>query len=152
MWARNYKLLLQLTLIMRHICTFCQQRKFVCVIFINNWTCFWNKYCDLSFLAICWSLLPLLTCVILISKSKNWAENEPTKQKKMWLIVILKDFIKQPVIKQSPTVLQLLLSHWLLHSCFFLSLSKRLQILKNWQDFIGKLSLYIKMEKIWKYW
>ena len=45
-----------------------------------------------------------ISCVILISKSKNWAANELSKKKK-WLIIILKGFIKQPVIKQSPNFL-----------------------------------------------
>ena len=58
------------------------------------------------------------------------------------MIIILKDFKKQPVIKQSPNFL-----NWLLYECFFLfsyqSVSKFLKI-----DEI----LSIKIEQIWKYW
>ena len=45
-----------------------------------------------------------ISCVTLISKSKNWAANELAKLKK-WLIIILKDFIKQSAIKQTQTLL-----------------------------------------------
>ena len=71
---------------------------------------------------------------------------------KKWLIIILKDFIKQPVIKQSPIFLSF---SFLIDCCisiFSLFLSKHLKILKNWSDFIGKIPLYIRMEKIWKCW
>ena len=54
------------------------------------------------------------------------------QNRKMWLIIMLKDFIKQPVIKQSQTFLSF---SFLIDCCvsvFFLSLSKRLQILKTW--------------------
>ena len=62
---------------------------------------------------------------------------------KKWFIIILKGFMKQPVIKQGSAFLSL--SHWLLHKCFFsLSLSKYSLIFKNWENFIGKLSLYKK--------
>ena len=51
---------------------------------------------------------------------------------KKLLIIILKDFMKQPVIKQSPNFLSFsFLIDWCI-SVFSLSLSKRLQILKNW--------------------
>ena len=73
------------------------------------------------------------------------------------LIIILKDFIKQPAIKQSQPFLSFSLLIDCCVSVFSLFLSKHLQVLKNWfsnfeKDFIGKLSLYIKLEKIWKYW
>ena len=38
-------------------------------------------------------------CVILITKSENCAANDLAKKK---MIIIIKDFIKQPVIKQIP--------------------------------------------------
>ena len=80
-----------------------------------------------------------ISCVILISKSKNWVANELTKKKKR-LIIILKEFLKQPVIKQSSTFIcfSFLIDYCI--SMFSLSLSKRLEILKNirfhWQAFI----------------
>ena len=50
---------------------------------LNDWNYFWNKYCNLPFLAICLSpTSPFdISCVILKSKSKNWAVNELAKQK-----------------------------------------------------------------------
>ena len=57
---------------------------------------------------------------------------------KKWLIIILKDFIRQPVIKQSPTFF---FSHWLLHKCFFSFVIKAFSnfeklIRFHWQAFI----------------
>ena len=63
----------------------------------------------MPFLAICRSQPSLfeISCVILISKSKNLAANEKIKQKNDRIKIILKqkDFIKQPVITQGPTFL-----------------------------------------------
>ena len=66
-----------------HICTFSQQKKiFVLCSLLNDWNHFWDKYCNLPFLAICRSLPPFnISCVILISKSKNWTANELAEQK-----------------------------------------------------------------------
>ena len=33
---------------------------------LNDWNCFWNKYCNLPFLVICFSLIPLLIFLALI--------------------------------------------------------------------------------------
>ena len=51
---------------------------------------------------------------------------------KKWLTIILMNFLKQPVIKQSPTFLSFSFLTDRCISVFSLSLSKRLQILKNW--------------------
>ena len=63
----------------------------------------------MPFLAICRSQPSLfeISCVILISKSKNLAANEKIKQKNDRIKIILKqkDFIKQPVVTQGPTFL-----------------------------------------------
>ena len=52
---------------------------------LNDWNYFWKKHCNLTFLAICRSLLPLL--IFLSSswyqKAKNYATKELAKQKKM---------------------------------------------------------------------
>ena len=71
---------------------------------LNDWNYFWNKYYNLPFLAICHSLLTLL-----IFLASSWYQKAKIglrvslRNKKM--ITILKDFIKQSVIKQSPTFL-----------------------------------------------
>ena len=121
---------------------------FVLCSLLNDRNYFWNKYCNLPFLAICRSLLPLL-----IFLASSWYQKAklglPMSLRNKKMIIILKDFIKQPVIKPSPTFsFSFLIDCYI--SVFSLSLSKRLQILKNWSDFIAKLLMYIKMEKILK--
>ena len=60
--------------------------------------------------------------------------------KKNWLIVILKDFIKQPVIKQSPTFLSFFLIHCYINGFFsflikpFPNFEKLIRF--HWQAFI----------------
>ena len=90
---------------------------------LNNWNYFWNKYFSLLFPAICRSQLPLL--VFLASswyQKANYGYEWACKIKK-WLIIILKGFIKQSVIKQSLTFLSFC-SHWLLHKSLLSSLIK----------------------------
>ena len=79
-----------------------KENLFVLCLLLNDWNYFLNKYCNLPFLAKCHFLLPLL--IFLASPWYQKAKIELAKLKK-WLIVILKDFIKQPVIKQTPTLL-----------------------------------------------
>ena len=95
-------------------------------------------------LAICCYQFPLLITVI--SKSENSAANKFEKWKK-WLIIILKGFIKLPVIKQSATFLSFCFLIDYCMSVFFLFLYQRVSRL--WK--IDKI-FSIKMEKIWKYW
>ena len=65
-----------------------------------------NKYCNLLSVAICHSQFPLL---MLLRHSDNKKQKLRCKWaweiKKKWLIIILKDFIKQPTIKQSLAIL-----------------------------------------------
>ena len=110
----------------------------------NDWNYSWNKHCNLPFWAICRSLLHLL-----IFLASSWYQKakiglQMIFQSKKWLIIILQDFIKQPVIKQSPTFPSFSFLFDCCISVFSLSLSKHFQI------FIGKLSLCIRMEKLWK--
>ena len=61
-----------------------------------------------------------ISCVILISKSKNWAANELARQKmiyKKWLY-------KTTCYRTKSNFSQLFFSHWLLHKCFFSLLIK----------------------------
>ena len=109
----------------------------------NDWNYFWNKYCNLPFLAICRSLLPLL-----IFLASSWYQKAKiglrmSLQNKKMINYHIKNFIKQPVIKQGPTFLSLSFLIDCCESVFSLPLSKRLLILKNWQDFTSKLSLKI---------
>ena len=127
--------------------------KKICLCYIHYETIeiiFEKKYCNFPFLVIC--RFPFF-----IFLASSWYQKAKIGlqiglQNKKRLIFILKDFIKQPVIKQSPTFLRFFFHIDYCISLFFLSLSKRLQILRYWYDFIDKLSLYINMEKTWKYW
>ena len=84
----NYNFLLWLTLIKRHICTFCQERKFICVMLITKRLKSFLKWI-LQFAIP--SYLPFLifpfgiSCLILITKSKNWAANKLAKYKN-WIL------------------------------------------------------------------
>ena len=101
---------------------------FVLCLLLNDWNYFWNKYCNLPFLAICRSQLPLL--ISGIKKQKlgcKWA-----CEIKKWLIIILKGFIKQPVIKHSPTFL----SFSFLIDCYISVFSFSLSMLANFEKFI----------------
>ena len=100
-----------------------KENLFVLCSLLNDWNYFWNKYCNLPFLAICFSLLPFS-----IFLASSWYQKAKTGlrislRNKKWLIIILKDFIKQPVIKQRPTFLSFLLTDCCI-SVFSLSLSK----------------------------
>ena len=101
----------------------------------NDWNYFWNKYCNLTFLAICCSqfLLSIFFALSWYQKAKItlWTSFRNKKKnceqkgllKKTWLIIILKGFIKQPLIKQSPTFLSFF-SQWLLYECYLHFLMK----------------------------
>ena len=112
---------------------------------LNSWNNFWNTYCNLPFLAIYRSLLHLLIFLVSPWYQKAKIELRMSLRHKKWLITILKDFIKQPVIKQSPTVLCF---SFLIDCCISAFFSFLIQA--SFQDFIGKLLLHIKIEKIWK--
>ena len=107
---------------------------------------FWNKYCNLPFLAIYRSQFPLLIFLASSwSKSENCTVNELLIKKILWtkrlikekIIIILKGFIKQPLTKQSPTFLSFFFSHWLLYDCFFFFSYK--SVYKFWK--IDKISM-----------
>ena len=86
-------------------------------------------------IVICYSWLFPVPYFLLIFLASFWKAKTGLRmslRKEKWLIIILKDLIKQPVIKQIPTFLSF---SFLIDCCisvFSLSLSKRLQILKNW--------------------
>ena len=91
----------------RHICTFVSKENlFVLRSLLKDWNYFWNKYCNLLFLAICRSQFPLLiflasswhqkTKIALWTSLRNKKKSCEQKGllKKKWLIPIFKDFIK----------------------------------------------------------
>ena len=102
----------------------------------------------MSFLAICRTLPLLIFLAPDIKKQKldcEWAS-----ETKKWLIIILKNFIKQPLIKQYQ-LFSVFFSHRLLHKCFFSFLIKALanfekMIRFHWQAFIVYINrVYLKM-------
>ena len=84
---------------------------------LNNWNYFWNRCCNLPFPSSPFDI----SCVILISKSKNWAANDLVKQKNGYHI---KEFYKTTFYKTKCNFSQLFFSHWLLHKHFFSFLVK----------------------------
>ena len=94
----------------------------------------------MPFLAICRSLPPFnISCVILISKSKNWTANELAEQK--MINYHIRGTYKTAYYKTKPNFSQFFLYHWLLHRCFFSILITALAnfeklIRFHWQSFI----------------
>ena len=80
-----------------------------------------------------------ISCVILISKSKNWTVNELAKQK--IINYHIKGLHKTTCYKAKSNFPQSFFSHWLLHKCFFSFLIKAFAnfeelIRFHWQAFI----------------
>ena len=117
-----------------------KENLFVLCSLLNDWNYLWTKYCKLPFLAICRSQFPLfdIYCTILIAKSENCAANELEKKKSL---IILKGFIKQPVIKQSPFFLSF---SFLIYPCMSVFFSF---LIKSFVNF-GKL---IRFHRIWQW-
>ena len=113
-----------------------KENLFVLYSLLNDWNYFWNKYCNLPFLAICRSLLPLL-----IFLASSWYQKAKIglrmslRNKKM-INFILKDIIKQAVIKQSPTFLSF---YFLIDCCVIVFLFPYQSVCKFWK--IDKISL-----------
>ena len=106
---------------------------------LNYWNYFWNKYCNLPFLAYCRSLLP-----VLIFLASSWYQKAKIG---LWMSLQNKKIVNY-YIKGLPTFLSF---SFLIDCCISvlpLSLSKRLQIFGNWWDLIGKLSLYNNGENL----
>ena len=114
---------------------------------LSDWTYFWNKCSNLSFLAICRSQFPFL-----IFRASSWLQKAKIalrmnlRNKKNMINHHFKKLYKTICYKAKYKFSQFFFSHWLLYECFFSF------FIKDWKYFIGKLSLYIKMEKTWKYW
>ena len=108
---------------------------------LNDWNCFWNKYHNMPFLAICRSVL-----YHLIFLPSSWHREakiglQMSRRYKRWLIIILNDFIKQPTAKQSPIFLSFSFLIACCISVFFSFLIKAFAnfeklIIFHWQAFI----------------
>ena len=93
---------------------------------LNDWNCFWNKYCDLPFLAICYFLLPLLIFLASSSYQKAKIGLRMSWQNKKMINYLIKELDQATCYKTKPKFSRFFFSHWLLRKCFFsLSLSKR---------------------------
>ena len=121
-----------------------KKKLFVLCSLLNDWNYFWNTYCNLPFLAICRSLLPLL--IFLASswyqKAKIGLRMSLQNKKMINYHIKIKYFIKQPVMKQSPTFLSF---SFLIDCCisvFFCFRIKAFAYFENlirfhWQAFIS---------------
>ena len=93
---------------------------------LNDWNYFWNKYCNLPFLAICRSLLPLL-----IFLASSWYQKAKiglrmSLQNKKMINYHIKGLYKTTCYKTKSNFSQFFFSHWLLYKCFFSFLIKGL--------------------------
>ena len=91
---------------------------------LNDWNYFWNKYCNLPFLAICRSLLPLL-----IFLASSWYQKAKiglrmSLQNKKMINYHIKGLYKTTCYKTKSNFSQFFFSHWLLLNCFFSFLIK----------------------------
>ena len=104
----------------------------LCVL-LNDWNYFWNKY-------LLFPTSPFdISCIILISKCKNWAANELTKQK--MINYQINRLYKTTCCKTKSNFSQFFFSHWLPHKCFFSFLIKACVNFEklvrfHWQAFI----------------
>ena len=85
---------------------------------LNNLNYFWNKYCTLSLLAICRSLLSLF-----IFFASSWYQKAKLglrmslRNKKM-INYLIKGLYKTTCYKTKSNFSRFFFSHWLLHKCF----------------------------------
>ena len=134
---------------------------------VKDWNYFWNEHCNLLFLAIYCSQFSLF-----IFLASSWHQKT-----KIGLLASFQNkkilWTKRPMeekminchfqglhkitcqIKQIPTFLSF---SFLIDCCMTVFLFSYKSVCKSWKTdkissaSFGKLSLYIKMEKIWKYW
>ena len=110
---------------------------------LNDWNDIWNKSCNLPSLAICCFQLPLLIFLRHPDIKKQKLGCEWACEIKVF-IIILKAFIKQPVIKQKSNFTQFFFSHWLLRKGFFFFLIKALANLAKLIRFHGQAFIAYK--------
>ena len=115
--AANYKLLLWLPIIhwVSYMHILSVKKIYVLHSWLKDWNYFWNKYYNLPFPAICPSQFPFLVFLATSWHKKSKIALRTSLRKKIYLVKKtycikndyhckgLKSFIKQPVIKQSPS-------------------------------------------------
>ena len=91
---------------------------------LNDWNYFWNKYCNLQFLAICRSLLPLLILLASSWYQKAKIGLRMSLQNKKMINYHIKGLYKTTCYKTKSNFSQFFFSHWLLRELFFSFLIK----------------------------
>ena len=119
------------------------KKLFVLYSLLNDWNYFWNKYCNLPFLAICCSLLSLL---IFLASSLYQKVNillQMSLQNKKMINYHINYHCRYKITcnETKSNFSQIFFSHWLLHKWFFSFLIKALGnfeklIRFHWQAFI----------------
>ena len=104
---------------------------FVLCSFLNDWNFFWNKYCNLLFLAICRSQLLIFLAPSWYQKAKS-GPRMSLRNKKM-INYHIKGLYKTTCYKTKFNISQFFFSHWLLHKCFF---SFLINAFANFEKFI----------------
>ena len=108
---------------------------------LNDWNYFWNKYCNLPFLAICRSLLPLLIFLASPWYQKIKIGLRTSLRNKKMINYHIKGLYKTFCYKTKSDFSQFFFSHWLLDKCFFSFLIKAFENFEkllrfHWQAFI----------------
>ena len=85
----------------------------------NNWNYFWNKYCNLQFLAICRSLLPLLIYLPSSQYQKAKLGLWMILRNKKMINCHIKGLYKKACCKTRSNFSQFFFFHWRLRKCFF---------------------------------
>ena len=102
---------------------------------------FWNKYCNLEFLAICRSLLPLLIYLPSSQYQKAKLGLRMILQNKKMINCQIKGLYKTTCYKTKSNFSQFFFFHWRLRKCFFSFFINAFEDFENlirfhWQAFI----------------
>ena len=114
---------------------------FVLCLLLNDWNYFWNKCCNLSFLAIFRSLFPHLIFLVSSWYQKAKIGPQTSLQNKKMINYHIKGRYKTTCYKTKSNFSQFFFSLLLLHKCFFSLLIKLFANVEklirfHWQAFI----------------
>ena len=117
---------------------------------INDWNYVLNKYCNLPFLAICRSLLPLFIFLVLPWYQKAKIGLRMSLRNKKMINYHIKGLYKTTCFKIKSNFSEFFFSHWLLHKCFFSFLIKAFTNFEKLIRFHGEAFIVFKNGEISK--
>ena len=118
-----------------------KENLFVLCWLLNDWNYFWNKYCNLPFLAYCRPLLPPLKFLASSWYQKAKLALRMSLRNKKMVYYHINGLCKSIGYKTKSNFSQFFFSRWLLHKCFSFFLIKAFAkfeklIRFHWQAFI----------------